>query len=115
MEDPVGDHRTERGETLLAGGKIERHVKTIAALPIVAFILLVEDVNICSRRQSEHGDKRGQRPASDSRDGFLIGGQERAFMERELLRPEEQLPGTQNKGIAARIQRIPKNEVHKLV
>src|SRR6516162_6057080 len=52
MRDPLLDHLAERVEPAPLGGKIERHVEQIAALPIALGIAVVEHVDLARHRQA---------------------------------------------------------------
>src|SRR4029077_746700 len=57
MRDPPLDHLAERVEPAPSGGKIERHVEKIAALPIAFGIAIIEHVDLARNRQAEHGNE----------------------------------------------------------
>ena len=49
------------------------------------------------------------------RDGFLVGGDQRAFVQGHALRAEEQLGGAQHERILAAVERIAQDHVHELI
>ncbi len=115
MSNPALHDLAERCKAAPARGEIERHVEQIAALPIGTGIVLVEHVDLGRSRQSEHRHQRRQRLVAEAGDGLLVGRHQRALVQRQLLRPEKQLGGTQHERIVAVVQHVAQDHVHDLV
>ena len=115
MRDPARDHFAERGEPAPAGGEIERHVEQVAALPVALGIVVVEHVDLARGRQAEHGDERRDRLRSRARDRLLVGGDQRALVHRQPLRPEEQLRRAQHEDVLAAVEHVAQDHVHELI
>ena len=115
MRDPARDHVAERGEPAPAGGQIERHVEQVAALPVALRIVVVEHVDLAGGRQPEHGDQRRHRLRVRARDRLLVGGDQRALVHGQPLRPEEQLRRAQHEGVLAAVEHVAQDHVHELV
>ena len=106
----------QRRKPAPAGGQIERHVEQIAALAIVLRIVVRS-----SRRSRPRPECRASRPAAKpacrrrAGDRFLVGGDQRAFVQGHALRAEEQFGGAQHERILAAVERIAQDHVHELI
>ena len=98
-----------------AGGEIERHVELVAVLEIVLGVVVVHHVDLGLGRNAEHRDERRHRRVALAGDRFLVGGDQRAFVQGHALRPEEQLGRAQHVGIVAVVERVAQDDVHELI
>ncbi len=115
MSQPPLDGRAECGDAATADGEIERHIEAIAPLPIVLRVIVGQDVDLRARGNSQHGDERRQRRGAGAGDGFLVGGDQGAFMGRHSLRAKEQLRRAQHERIAAAVEGVAQNHLDELV
>ena len=115
MLDPARDHSAERLQAAPAAGEIERHMEAVAVLEIVPGVVVVHHVDLGLRRNAQHRDQRRDRRVARAGDGFLVGGDQRAFVQGQALRTEEQLGRAQHIGVVAAIERIAQDDVHQLV
>ena len=88
-----------------AGGEIERHVEQVAALPIVpALSSLSTSISAAAGMPSmETSGETGW--ALRAGDRLLVGGDQRAVVHGQALRPEEQLGRAQHVGVVAAVER----------
>src|SRR5262245_1488249 len=115
MRDPLLDHVAERAEPAPSGGKIERHVEQIAALPIALGIAVIEHVDLAHNRQTEHGNEWRGGPGAFSCDLLLVSRNQRAVMHGEALGPEEQFCRAQHKDVLATVEQVAQDHMYELV
>ena len=87
-------------------------MELVAVLEIVLGVVVVHHVDLGLGRDAEHRDQRRDRRVALAGDGFLVGGDQRAFVQRHALRPEEQLGRAQHVRIVAIVERVAQDDVH---
>src|SRR5262245_35284901 len=113
--DPALHRLRERLESFTTRSQIERHVELIAALPIVARIVCINDIDIGLGGNAEHRHKRSHRGRIQTADRLFVGGNQRAIVESDALGAEKQLGGAQHTRILDAIERIAQNHMYKLI
>ena len=115
MRDPAPHRLGQRGEPGAAAGEIERHVEAVAALPIAVGVVVVENVDLGFGRNAEHRHQRRHRRRYCAADGFLVGGDQRAFVQGDALRCGRTVRRRAARAHRHAVERVAQDHVHELI
>ena len=90
-------------------------MEPVAVLEIVIGVVVVHDVDLGFGRDPQHRDQRRYRRVAFACDGFFVGRDQRALVQRHALRPEEQLGRAQHVRVVAAVERVAQDHVDELV